>query len=400
MSTRRSEKIPKKLGGGAIVGPGEQQQNNLNEKIINENVITSKTPLTTTITTSSTTTIEGGGSRTITTKDYKKQHQGKGGSFRDNEHDRNLANLNIISEVNNKTKGKHKDDYGGRGSSDMKRTRNDQILDSLFCKHASLDPLSNSCSNITSSTYCNIGTERTDDTDNASSIFTDSCYDTKPLCERSSADDPYQHRISLKKAFNRNLEALGGGRSVDRDFSPKGSTSTLERDLEIIDMLERERSMDIQEMIAKERKAEQLNVSRQGSMMERRRKLPEPDYTKISSNINAKLTNLKDQQFAKRYSPTTTMRERSYEEITTNTPVPLELSRKNSRNSYVNRDSFSGASVEFEPPIDPRILEHRLNRQRGSGSSRGSTNSRERRYSGKEYSRNSGDVQTYNEEDL
>lgn len=257
----------------------------------------------------------------------------------------------------------------------------DRIVKSFFENTSALDPLTNS---YTSTPYN--GLERDLDTDTASSLYTDrdSVYEKKPLCEKS--DSYYRTKPIMKTNLYKTLD--NSSSILGSEFSRNGSTSTLERDLEIIDLLERERSVDIQEMIANERRAEYIasaNVSRQSSTVERRRKLPDIEYAK---NVNTKLMNLKEaiaHQAGNRYSPTIGMRDCSFEDTT------VHLSRKSSRSSYGNRESFPGimqVAHELEgavPVVDHRILDHqhRLSRQRSNNSSRGSIGSR--RFSGNEF---------------
>lgn len=214
-----------------------------------------------------------------------------------------------------------------------------KIQDNFFQKNYSLDPLTNSCSNITSSTYCNNGgtpSERDFDNDSIGYNNTERDYYKKSISSNCSNNNNTK-RHNLRNSFQHQFS--------DRDSFGKGSTSTLERDLEIIDLLERERSMDIQEMIEKERQL--TSVSRQGSLLDRRRKLPE--ISNFSPTLKDDLNN---------------------------------LSRKNSRTSHsTKRDSInSGHQVEVQ---DPRIicLEQRFNRSRGSASSKGSNKSKEHRFS-------------------
>lgn len=288
--------------------------------------------------------------------------------------------VKTISEINNKLKPK---------MIEYEKTpaaiAHDKVIKSFFENNTSMDPLINSYSNTTSSTYCHTGTDRDMDTDTASSIYTDrdSVYEKKPLCEKNDGNY-YRSKPLIKNNLYKTLD--NSGSIIGSDLSRKGSTSTIERDLEIIDLLERERSMDIQEMIAHERRAEYIastNVSRQSSMVERRRKLPDVDYTKMSSNANTKLLNLKEaivHQATNRFSPTIGMRDCSFDDTHS-----VHLSRKSSRSSHTNRDSFTGLSHDLETPvvIDHRIIDQRLNRQRSSTSSRGSAASR--RYSGNEF---------------
>lgn len=100
--------------------------------------------------------------------------------------------------------------------------------------------INNSCSNITSSTYCN-----TDETDR-SSDFPD-----LPTNTRNVFSDEL---MSVQSSMSHLVE----------------TSSNLEHDMEIIDLLERERSMNIQEMLENEKN--QMHRPRDSK---RGRKLPE-----------------------------------------------------------------------------------------------------------------------------
>lgn len=287
--------------------------------------------------------------------------------------------VKTISEIKNKLKPKQIEYEKTQAAKD-----HDKVIKSFFENNTSMDPLINTYSNTTSSTYYYNETDRDMDTDTASSIYTDrdSVYEKKPLCEKIDSKY-YRSKPIMKNNLYKTLDNSGSILGSDLS-SRKGSTSTIERDLEIIDLLERERSMDIQEMMANERRAEFIassNVSRQSSTVGRR-KLPELDYTKMSSNVNTKLLNLKEaivHQSTNRFSPTIGMRDCSFDDAHS-----VNLSRKSSRSSHANRDSFSGLAHDLETPVtDHRIIDQRLNRQRSSNSSRGSAASR--RYSGNEF---------------
>jgi hypothetical protein len=138
------------------------------------------------------------------------------------------------------------------------------------------DPINNSCSNITASTYCHNTSTTT--IDHYPQPQQPPAAMHKSASPYYSADKKYSevHRhedmddeIVDEYQAHRNGSRYGGiivKPELDRtntpsvmsvtesDFSRKGSFSTLSRDLEIIDLLERERSMDIQEMMERERK--------------------------------------------------------------------------------------------------------------------------------------------------
>ncbi|XP_068159006.1 uncharacterized protein [Drosophila tropicalis] len=110
------------------------------------------------------------------------------------------------------------------------------------------ESISNSVSQITASTYCNGNSGQ--HLDDSSTSY---CGDGEESSVLSGMPPQRWPASSL--------------RHKDVSFSECSSTfssSTLERDLEIIDLLERERSMDIQEMLQREREAEKVRpVGRQ-----------------------------------------------------------------------------------------------------------------------------------------
>lgn len=123
----------------------------------------------------------------------------------------------------------------------------------------SFENINNSLSNITASTYCINSAER------ENSHFETS---VSPYIEKRSSLTPGDangsngggsQRSSFRKKLPQiptqayMMEKRLSQASTDRGSSRKGSTSTLERDMEIIDILERERSMDIQEMLEHEK---------------------------------------------------------------------------------------------------------------------------------------------------
>lgn len=127
----------------------------------------------------------------------------------------------------------------------MSESRGSRVLDEGD-NTLSIDTINNSLSNITASTYCINGADR-----EAASLYCD---------KRSltSTDPNGSHRGSFRAKLPQIptqaylMEKRLSQASTERGSSRKGSTSTLERDLEIIDILERERSMDIQEMLERE----------------------------------------------------------------------------------------------------------------------------------------------------
>lgn len=140
------------------------------------------------------------------------------------------------------------------------------------------DEVNNSCSNITTSTYCNGNGVST-----SSGIgldFESVAYAEQKLnCDRESV----LSGVSIDRHSHRSNDIFDTGNlSLRRE-----SSSTYERDMDIIDLLERERSMDLKEMMERERRVERIRKKQQqdtirtNSMGERHRKLP--DITKIVS---------------------------------------------------------------------------------------------------------------------
>lgn len=106
----------------------------------------------------------------------------------------------------------------------------------------------NSVSNLTASTYCN---------GNNSALLDDSGTSNYGDGEESSVVSSMMHPPQR-------WPNVGGLRNKDVSFSECSSTfssSTLDRDLEIIDLLERERSMDIQEMMQREQQDDKIRLS-------------------------------------------------------------------------------------------------------------------------------------------
>ncbi|XP_037937063.1 uncharacterized protein LOC119670737 [Teleopsis dalmanni] len=132
----------------------------------------------------------------------------------------------------------------------------------------------NSCSNMTSSTYCNGNSSLVDDggisnfgDGEDSSIVSGMIVHNNGNGGTSYYDKKWSHS-------GQSLRHKDVSFSDTSSFTRMDSSSTLERDLEIMDLLERERSMDIQEMIEREKLQEE--AQRSGS--ERRRL---PDIEKI-----------------------------------------------------------------------------------------------------------------------
>ncbi|XP_036224829.2 uncharacterized protein [Bactrocera oleae] len=136
-----------------------------------------------------------------------------------------------------------------------------------------LGSLDNSCSNMTSSTYCNGASSLLED-DGGASNFGDG--EDSSIMSGMIVPSGGQNGVSYMQHKKWSLSGQPLLRNKDLSFSDCSSfshmdtASTLERDMEIIDMLERERSMDIQEMIEREKHGETVRMT-----VGERRKLPD-----------------------------------------------------------------------------------------------------------------------------
>ncbi|XP_017488502.1 PREDICTED: uncharacterized protein LOC108376771, partial [Rhagoletis zephyria] len=139
-----------------------------------------------------------------------------------------------------------------------------------------LGSLDNSCSNMTSSTYCNGASSLLED-DGGASNFGDG-EDSSIVSGMIVPSGSGQSAVNYTQHKKWSLSGQPLLRNKDLSFSDCSSfshmdtASTLERDLEIIDMLERERSMNIQEMIEREQNGETVRMT-----VGERRKLPDID---------------------------------------------------------------------------------------------------------------------------
>lgn len=157
--------------------------------------------------------------------------------------------------------------------------------------HSSIDDVNNSCSNITASTYIN-GNDVS--TGSAADYERGGLIDSKPNCDRESVFSG----ISNDQVSHRSHDALSEGGGHAFDAMRRESSSTYERDMDIIDLLERERSIDLGE-INERRKTDQLVHHKKlptiGRTNLERRKLP--DITKITAPLSPKrLITVGDQQ--------------------------------------------------------------------------------------------------------
>ncbi|XP_054729073.1 uncharacterized protein LOC129238057 [Anastrepha obliqua] len=138
-----------------------------------------------------------------------------------------------------------------------------------------LGSLDNSCSNMTSSTYCNGASSLLED-DGGASNFGDG--EDSSIVSGMIVSGGGQNAVNYTqhKKWSLSGQPLLSNKDLSfsdcSSFSHMDTASTLERDLEIIDMLERERSMDIQEMIEREQHGETVRMT-----VGERRKLPDID---------------------------------------------------------------------------------------------------------------------------
>lgn len=154
----------------------------------------------------------------------------------------------IKRPLENKQHSKVRTINEGKSTKTCRLSENDNYLDTPL----SLDTINNSCSNITASTYCINSGER-------ESIH----YETSPYAEKHSNlsvnnnNDCSSQRSSFKRKqlpqvpplpLQHLMDKRPSYASTDVSSIRRDSSSTLERDLEIIDILERERSMDLQEI--------------------------------------------------------------------------------------------------------------------------------------------------------
>ncbi|XP_067641436.1 uncharacterized protein [Eurosta solidaginis] len=140
-----------------------------------------------------------------------------------------------------------------------------------------LGSLDNSCSNMTSSTYCNGASSLLEDEGDASnfgdgedSSIVSSMFVPSGSGSGGAGGINYMQHKKWSLSGQPLLHNKDLSFSDCSSFSHIETASTLERDLEIIDMLERERSMDLHEMIEREQHGETVRMT-----VGERRKLPD-----------------------------------------------------------------------------------------------------------------------------
>lgn len=188
-----------------------------------------------------------------------------------------------------------------------------------------LGSLDNSCSNMTSSTYCNGASSLLED-DGGASNFGDG--EDSSIVSGMIVLSSGQNGVNYMQHKKWSLSGQPLLRNKDLSFSDCSSfshmdtASTLERDMEIIDMLERERSMDIQEMIEREKHGETVRMA-----VGERRKLP--DIEKIYQR-----------------SPKAKIDPYSYDVSSQVTPTPSTATAKDSRpNSLLCSDPLQSSGA-------------------------------------------------------
>lgn len=256
----------------------------------------------------------------------------------------NTSKINVISDHRTLAKSKNIDGFSTAAKG---RTVTAGLVDK--CE---IEPMNNSCSNITSSTYCN----------------DHSYYDKNPLFDRDSLYSLSDRKSHSRPSSQRSHDIL----SESEILSRRESSSTYERDMEIIDLLERERSMDIQDMIEQERRGEKIrSITRHNSSFERHhRKLP--DISKLAPISPKKLETTVN-------FPNLVFTHQSDFGDVNGVSNRISNSRKSSQGSYTNRDSISGRQ-DLASEHKGVVRENRNSRTRSSTSSaRSSIKSRDRR---------------------
>lgn len=258
----------------------------------------------------------------------------------------------------------------------------------LLDRSGSVDPLTNSCSNITASTYCN------PDADNV-------YYEKNQPC-----DSLFSVGIDVKS--NRSLHSQrysqDGLSELENVISRRESSSTYERDMDIIDLLERERSMDIQDMLERERRGDKMrSISRQSSSVERHhRKLPDISRLSTTPGSPKRDPNFPNLVFTHQSSDgggsvvagivaSNPVRALASGRPTSQAFFPSTTKRDSTHSHASSLGIRDDLNMVLEPrPMSGSIREHRLGRTRSNGSSTStqrssSIKSRDRRIISGEY---------------
>lgn len=262
----------------------------------------------------------------------------------------NMSKINVISDHRTLAKSKNID---GFCTSAKGRVVSAGLIEK---KCEAIEPVNNSCSNITSSTYCN----------------DHSYYDKNPLFDRDSLYSVTDRKSHSRPSLQRSQDNILSESDI---MSRRESSSTYERDMEIIDLLERERSMDIQDMMEQERRGEKIrSITRHNSSFERHhRKLP--DISKLAPISPKKL------EHSVNFPNLVFTHQGDFGDVN-GVSTRISNSRKSSQGSYSNRDSISGRHelVSDHKGVTNVVRENRNSRTRSSTSSaRSSVKSRDRR---------------------
>lgn len=247
----------------------------------------------------------------------------------------------------------------------------------------SKDEVSNSCSNITASTYCN-GNGMSQSSGIAIDFESSTQAEQKLNYDRDSvysgvSSDRFSHR-------SRDVMSETGNHSLRRE-----STSTYERDMDIIDLLERERSMNLIEIVENERKPERLRKKSSSTVNRTNsggRKLP--DIAKITAphspkrQISEQSVNFPNFVFTHQYNEFAEARNNRNRDS-----IDTIASQHNAQSSFVKRDSavyeeIASSDVNRRSRSRTRSMDSRKSSTKSSRDSRllSSTNYNDKKYSG------------------
>lgn len=144
------------------------------------------------------------------------------------------------------------------------------------------EQLNNSCSNITASTYCNNGDATSHHQYKMDQHADRDRIHENPISEPASGRS---ERIRSTRTALRSRPMQSSQESdLDSILSRRESTSTFERDMDIIDLLQRQRSMELPDALEQERRGAGLSVSRQNSASERHHHRRLPDLRRLAAS--------------------------------------------------------------------------------------------------------------------
>lgn len=225
----------------------------------------------------------------------------------------------------------------------------------------SIEEVNNSCSNITASTFVN---------ENGVSTSSGICLDfesgahieRKSICDRDSVFSGASSNDRYSQRSNDMLSEAG-------NLTRRESSSTYEQDMDIIDLLERERSMNIQDMMERERRTERMR-KKQAYGNRSNRKLP--DLTKITTPnspkraiVGEQTTNFPNFVFTHQYN--------EFAEARTNRNRDLNAisSRNNSLGSFGKRNSDAYKADDDDMSRRKQSIESRKSSTKSIRDSRG-----------------------------